>query len=223
MMSKNRGILSGYRPMRRRQFWTALLVMLLIVSVVGILALLWINRRIIRASRQMLAGQRDLAASYFDCILVPGGPVSQNGQPGLMLESRLAEAVRLFLDGRSDRILISGDSLSPGYDEITAMRDYLLRQGIPADKIIDDPAGLDTFETLFRAQRFFAVQRALITTQPFHLQRALYIADQLKFELAGAPCAMPKDRLSGYFLPREIIARVKAFIDCELLRAHVKR
>jgi SanA protein len=213
------GIISGYRPMRRRQLGSALLVLLLILSVVGVLLLIWINRRIINISHRLAERQDErVRDSRLDCIIVPGGPISQNGRPGRMLEYRLAASVQLYRDGRSGTILVSGDSLSPGYDEIAPMRTYLLAHGVPAENILTDPAGLDTFETLLRAKQLYAVSRAIIVTQPFHLQRALYIADRLQFDLAGAACDMPQDYQSWRFLPREIIARLKAFLDCEWLR-----
>jgi len=96
------------------------------------------------------------------------------------------------------------------------MRQYLLDAGIPAEHVFMDHAGFDTYDTLFRAQSIFGVRRAVITTQDFHLIRALYIGKQLDLDLQGVDCGYVFPSEKSRYRLREYPARFKAFLDCEI-------
>jgi uncharacterized SAM-binding protein YcdF (DUF218 family) len=56
------------------------------------------------------------------------------------------------------------------------MRAYLMRQGIPADSIVVDSAGRDTWATARNASAFMrdrGLSSAIVVTQYFHLPRAM--------------------------------------------------
>jgi SanA protein len=211
------GFLPGYRPMRHRQMWITLLVVLLCLTGVGLLFIIWIDRRIARSGRHLL-GRADpnAAPQPCDCIMVLGAPVNPDGSPGLQLTDRLDSALSIYRSGLADRILVSGDHGQDDYDEVTVMRQYLLDRGVVPEHIFVDPAGFDTYESLVRAQRIFAVRKAVVTTQTDHLLRALYMGSQLGLDLQGITS-------DSRFYPhrirhrlRETIARFKAFWDCEI-------
>lgn len=56
---------------------------------------------------------------------------------------------------------MSGDGSSEDYDEPTAMLNWLVEHGVPAERVVRDVAGLDTHDTCVRAREVFWVTEAL--------------------------------------------------------------
>jgi vancomycin permeability regulator SanA len=81
--------------------------------------------------------------------------------------------------------LVSGDNMAPEYNEPDAMRDYLIKGGVPADKVIADYAGFDTYDSCVRAKRIFHVSKLIIVTQGYHLPRAVATCRALGIEASG--------------------------------------
>lgn len=146
-----------------------------------------------------------------DAILVLGARVWDNGSPSGVLEDRLDTGISAYQAGVSDRLLMSGDHGQDDYDEVNAMKDYAIEQGIPSENIFMDHAGFSTYESVYRARDIFQVKTVLIVTQEYHLYRALYIARALGLNAYGV--AADRSVYSGIvgFEAREILARVKDF------------
>lgn len=167
------------------------------------------------------AGDRNIVSSdqlvSADCVIVPGALVIED-QPSPMLRDRLDTALKIYQSGVTNRILVSGDHGTPEYDEVNAMRQYLLDQGVPAEHIFMDHAGFDTYDTLYRAKEVFLVQKAIVVTQDFHLRRALFICEYLGLEVQGVSSDLRFYQRSIFDYLREYGARVKAFLECALLK-----
>ncbi|ACU34992.1 YdcF family protein [Actinosynnema pretiosum subsp. pretiosum] len=153
---------------------------------------------------------------------VPETPVAlvlgagiRDGRPTPFLAGRLDVAADLYHRGKVKVLLVSGDNSRPDYDEPTAMRNYLLRQGVPDSAIVSDYAGLDTWDSCARANRIFGVTSATVVTQRFHLPRAVALCRAAGIEAYGVGHdtwgARTSTTLYGYF--RESVASVKAFWD----------
>lgn len=168
---------------------------------------------------QAEASGLSLPNGTFDCILVLGAGLSPDGTPSPMLEDRLELAIYLYWQGYSSKILLSGDNGTEYYDEVTAMRNYVLGQGIPEAAVVCDYAGFSTYDSMYRAQGIFGVQRAIVVTQGYHLPRALFIGKALDIDVYGA--AADQETFSGQEIRelREIVARdkdmIKSFIKPE--------
>jgi len=154
-----------------------------------------------------------------DCILVLGAQVRSDGTVSAMLQDRLDVAIALYRAGVSDRILVSGDHGTVYYDEVNAMRDYLIEREIPPEHIFMDHAGFDTYDSLYRARDVFLVRSCVVSTQGFHLRRALFIAEELGLEAEGVDAALRSYGRSGYYRVREVFARTKAWMECRVLDA----
>lgn len=148
-----------------------------------------------------------------DCIIVPGAQVIGNRTPSPMLQDRLDGAVALYRAGVSSRILVSGDHREDNYNEPLVMCKYLLSQGIPDEAIFMDHFGLDTYDTVYRAIHVFGVKSAVIATQRFHLQRALFIGSKLGLDCAGYATNPRSYASTPYFMARELGARLKALYE----------
>lgn len=131
-----------------------------------------------------------------------------------MLEDRLLEGIKLYQNGASDKIIMSGDHGRKEYDEVSIMKNYAIEKGIPSENIFMDHAGFSTYESIYRAKDIFQAKKIVIVTQKYHLYRALYIANQLGLEAYGVG-ADPRQYVGEIYIEiREILARDKDFIKC---------
>jgi SanA protein len=152
---------------------------------------------------------------HAQAAIVPGAQVRPDGTMSLMLADRVHRTVELWRAGKVDRILVSGDHGQWRYDEPDTMREALMRAGIPGRVIFTDHAGFDTRATMVRAKRIFDVRSAIVVTQGFHIDRALFLAKQAGI---GSVHGLTSD-IHGYGQKqtesniREIFARVKAIGD----------
>jgi len=106
-------------------------------------------------------------------VVLGTAPIGPEGGPNRYFEYRLDAAAALWRAGKVKYLLASGDNLGPGYDEPTAMRDCLAAHGVPADAVVRDFAGRDTYDSCTRAARIFGVDRVLVVSQGYHLPRAV--------------------------------------------------
>jgi SanA protein len=137
------------------------------------------------------------------------------GQPSPILKARADAAIALYKAGKVDKILVTGDNGALSHDEVTPVRKYLLDAGIPAGDIFLDHAGFDTYSSMYRARDVFEVKSMIITTQDFHLPRALFIARHLGITAYGY-VASGGGQWNDYV--REIPASIKAIIDLAIRR-----
>lgn len=148
----------------------------------------------------------------YDCILVLGAGIKADGSLSNLLRDRMTMGVRLMEEGVAPVLLLTGDGKDPArHDEVGAMEAFAVEKGIAEATILKDPLGLSTYESLWRAKYVYGMEKVIIVTQNFHLDRALYLADRLGLECAGVECditmALPMNHI------REFAARVKALFQ----------
>ncbi|MGW0502792.1 SanA/YdcF family protein [Micromonospora sp. NPDC003241] len=117
--------------------------------------------------------------------LVLGTRVQPDGTPSPFLSARLEIARELYAAGKVRAILVSGDNMHHEYNEPEAMQRWLVDRGVPADKVVLDYAGFDTYDSCARAKRVFGVDRATVVTQSFHLARAVTVCRHLGVDANG--------------------------------------
>lgn len=147
-------------------------------------------------------------------VLVPGARV-QNGRPMNVLRRRLDVAVTLVGDGRARAVLVSGDGAGRSGDEIEAMIGYLVEHGVDRELVVADPYGLDTYDTARRAVDTYGVRRAIITTQSFHLPRAVALCRRAGIDIVGVRAThdvRPRTRIRN-LLREFVLSRPKAFLE----------
>jgi vancomycin permeability regulator SanA len=154
--------------------------------------------------------------------LVLGAQVYPDGTPSTFLAARLDLARRLFEAGKVQVLLVSGDNMAVEYNEPEAMRSYLIAAGVPADKIVADYAGFDTYDSCVRAQRIFGVSNLIVVTQGYHLPRAVGTCRRLGIIASGVGDESARHTLAwnrGYL--RDQVACVKTVIDLATRRQPV--
>ncbi len=148
----------------------------------------------------------------YDCILVLGAGVRDDGSPSDMLYDRVVTACGVYevLAGQSKRVplLMSGDHTGD-YNEVGVMKSLAIELGVPGTDVFLDHAGYSTYESLWRAREVFGAKRILIVTQGYHLHRALYIARELGLEADGVSADLRPYRGQTKYELREMLARYK--------------
>jgi SanA protein len=154
---------------------------------------------------------------HAQAAVVLGAMVHSDGRMSSMLTDRVARAAELWEAGKVDRILVSGDHGEWTYDEPDRMRQALQEAGVPGRVIFTDHAGFDTWATMRRAEEVFQVESAVVVTQGFHIDRALYLADQAGLDATGY-IADTQDYGAQHTKSRvrELLARVKAVGEANL-------
>ena len=190
------------------------LKILSIAVVIGLILVLigaCINLYMVHTGGKQIYTVEQMRGSKADCILVLGAGLKPDGSPSDMLRDRLAFACDLWEEGVSDTVLVSGDRASESYDEVTAMRNYLLANGVPEEAILEDPKGYSTSESLKRAKDVFGYENVVVVTQRYHLYRALYIAQKLGLDAKGVNSDPYTYRGQVLRDMREFAARIKDF------------
>ena len=190
------------------------LKILSIAVVIGLILVLigaCINLYIVHTGGKQIYTVEQMRGSKADCILVLGAGLKPDGSPSDMLRDRLSFACDLWNEGVSDTVLVSGDRASESYDEVTAMKNYLLAHGVPEEAIVEDPMGYSTSESLKRAKDIFGYENVVVVTQRYHLYRALYIAQKTGLDAKGVNSDPYTYRGQVLRDIREFAARIKDF------------
>ncbi len=126
-----------------------------------------------------------------------------------ILAKRADTAILLYKNHKVSKILVSGDNATLSYDEVNPVGRYLVSHGVAPQDIFLDHAGFNTYSSMYRAKVIFSVSSLIITSQSFHLPRALYIAHSLGISAYG----FVAQGGGAWNSIREIPASDKAFLD----------
>lgn len=144
-----------------------------------------------------------------DAVLVLGAQVKPDGSLSKMLKERLDTGISIYHAGLTDRMIMSGDHGREDYDEVNAMKNYAISQGVPSECIFMDHAGFSTYESMYRAKEIFEADNLVVVTQKYHIYRALYDAKAMGIDAKGVACDTQVYRGDKYRKLRESVARVK--------------
>lgn len=159
---------------------------------------------------------RTVADAPSEPVAVVFGAGLDRGVPSPYLAHRLDAALALYRAGKVQALLVTGDNGRTEYDEPDAMRTYLVQHGVPADRVVRDYAGFDTWDSCSRAHRIFGVDRALLVTQGFHIRRALGMCRAAGIDAYGIGVDEPRDATWYYGGFRELPAAGEALLDAVL-------
>lgn len=155
--------------------------LLLLVLAAAILLVLGALAVVVYGFREQLAPA--------DIAVVLGNEVYVDATVSPRLAGRLDRAVDLYEQGLVRQVIVSGGVGRSGVDEATAMKDYLLLQGLPGDVIVVDSNGANTRATAeftrdyMRAHKLSSV---IAVSQFFHLPRTVMTLRSYGIEPVGA-------------------------------------
>lgn len=197
---------------------STILKRMIVIGVIGIITILIlaliINFYVINSTKNRIISEEEASKlEEVDCIVVLGAGVSGN-KPSPMLEDRIMQAISLYQNGTSKKLIMSGDHGKKEYDEVNVMKKFAIEKEVPSEAIFMDHAGFSTYDSIYRAKEIFGAKKIVVVTQRYHLYRALYIAKQLGIEAYGVK-ANPQE-YGGKITRelREILARDKDWLSC---------
>ena len=197
-----------FKGLIRSIIWAGLLVTIFPI-------LVWLLFKVVYSDRIYSVEE---APDGYSVAIVFGAGLHWDGSPTPVLRDRVKAAVGLYDQGKVQKLLFSGDNRYVDYNEPGAMHEYALELGVPEEDIVLDFAGRRTYDTCYRANAIFKVDKAILVTQRFHLPRAIFLCDQLGIKTQGVESDLRAYSTYSlrYWNLREILATVS-----EIGRAHV--
>lgn len=155
-------------------------------------------------------------------IIVLGAGVRNDGTPSDILADRLETSLEVYKANIGNVFILSGDHGREEYNEVRAMKDYIMKDNIDEKIIFMDHAGFSTYDSMYRAKEIFEVDKAIIVTNEYHLPRALYIARKLGIEAYGVKSDKRGYQLMDSYKKREALAQLKDFFYVNILKPEPK-
>lgn len=149
--------------------------------------------------------------------LVLGTTDRVNGHENPFFRYRIEAAEKVWKAGKLEILIVSGDNLNSNYNEPAKMKQALIGRGIPADRIVSDPRGLRTLDSVVRAKEIYGAEEVLIISQRFQNQRAIYLAKAHGIDAYGFNAQDVEPHIGMKTNIREIGARVKMWLDVQFL------
>lgn len=148
-----------------------------------------------------------------DAIIILGHALKDGYNPASWLESRLEKGLELYNAGYADYIIVSGGKgPTDNIPVSTAMKNWLVKQGIPSGIILEEDKAHSTYENIEYSKKLLAqidAHSTIIVTSDFHLFRSVLIA---RNELANtSSCHSFSDNFPEKLLAyiREALAVIK--------------
>lgn len=140
-----------------------------------------------------------------DIAVIYGNTVHEDGTISDRLKARLDRGIMLYNDSLVDLLFVSGGLGSEGHYEGTKMSEYLVKKGIPANKIVIDNKGNNTkLTTLNFIKKFGKNKSMIVVSQYHHISRAKLAFRNYGFNnVTGAHC--------DYFEWRDLYSCVREF------------
>jgi SanA protein len=184
--------------------------------VIGGIVLLALNLWVVMSTRDRIAVSPLTCQSHEVGIVFGTSYGLVGGGSNPHYQARLDTAAQLYRLHRVSNLLLSGDNRTRYYNEPMTMWHDLRARNVPQQFMTLDYAGFSTFDTLVRAKKVFGVKEAVLVTQPWHLPRALFIADAIGLDATGCPAVSEQQTPGVRLLLREWLARAATVGDLYL-------
>lgn len=147
--------------------------------------------------------------------------------PNTILKFRLEKVIEVYNriattsaeDDKIKKIIVTGDSKDPVYQETQAMQQYLIDNGVPENIIVQDQLGLRTMDSCMRAKTLYNINRAYLITNKSHLDRAMYLCNGVGIQSIGFYSNDPERKIGKlYNYVREFFANVSAFWEVSRIK-----
>ena len=147
-----------------------------------------------------LCAGRTFETKPADCIIVLGAHVWMDGRMSNALLYRCEAALEAWKRGIAPNIIVCG---AQGRDEpeaeAVAMRHWMLKHGVPEDRVIAEPDSVNTMQNLQNARAIMDARgwrTAAVCSNNYHLTRALWLARDVGIEATGIAAPSTKDPMS---------------------------
>lgn len=194
--------------MRKKRVKILGIIAIIVIFGLPALACLWV-----RASARGRVYSDVNKVPKYRVALVLGAGIKPNGRLSQSLESRVKTAIKLYKAGKVEKLLMSGDNRVSHYNEPKRMCDYAIRRGVPAEDVVMDYAGRRTYDSAYRAKHIFGLNKMIVVTQAFHMDRALFLCSKVGIDACGVEAAVDGNLKAKV---REVPACLGALIDVSI-------
>ena len=167
-LNKMNKIKSFLKPLKTKRFWkvTVLLSLWLLLVIIAC------NVQVSKETKNLLYTDIAEVPAHKVGLLLGTNPYLRSGAPNKYFLYRIDAAVALYKAGKIEYILVSGDNHRNDYNEPEAMKQALMNNGIPEERIVLDYAGFRTLDSVVRAKKVFGNDTFIVISQRFHNERA---------------------------------------------------
>ncbi len=155
-----------------------------------------------------------------DAAIVLGAAVFRN-RPSPVLRERINHALKLYESGTVDKLIFTGGvGWNDSQSEAEVARRYALARGVPDNDILIETTSTSTAENLENAQLIGTEQGLstfLIVSTPYHMKRALAIAEDLGMEAYSSPTRSTR-WINRYTHSRAYVREVAGYLAYLFLR-----
>ncbi len=165
------------------------------------------------SSKNQIYSEIDKLKKSEFCLLLGTSKYTTKNSENLFYKYRIDAVKRIYDSSIIDKIIVSGDNRTSSYDETKFMKKDLLKLNIPDDVIIIDSDGFRTIFSVINLFNKYKIKDAIVVSQRFHLQRAIFIGKIFGLNLTGF-AANPVKGISNLKIQiRERGARIRLIFD----------
>ncbi len=194
---------------RRRQILYSSIAILVILVIIIALCNISVDRN---AEGRTFSNINDVPTMQ-TALLLGTNPKTRDGKrPSSFYLARINATAELYKHGKFRQLIISGDRRE-GYDEPQTMRHDLIERGVPDSIIMMDGQGYRTLLSLRNSKQYFGIHDMIIISQKWHNERSIFLADKMNIKAVGYNADDVRHPRAIWTHIRELLARVKLFID----------
>ena len=194
---------------RKRQILYFSIAILVILTIIVALCNISVDRN---AEGRTFSNINDVPTMQ-TALLLGTNPKTRDGKrPSSFYLARINATAELYKHGKFRQLIISGDRRE-GYDEPQTMRHDLIERGVPDSIIMMDGQGYRTLLSLRNSKQYFGIHDMIIISQKWHNERSIFLADKMKIKAVGYNADDVRHPRAIWTHIRELLARVKLFID----------
>jgi uncharacterized SAM-binding protein YcdF (DUF218 family) len=183
------------RSSRQNRRLATRLVFVAAVLLVGMIAWAVVAR--------ITAPQSNTKRQYFDAIIVLGTPADADGNPSPEMLDRINEGVHEYERGVAGHLIVTGGAAHNHFVEAEVMARVAASQGVPADRIVQEPRAQNTLQNACYSARILkdrGWRSVEVISSASHLPRASMIFAHLDFDrLQWRMHAAPDNLTSGAY------------------------
>ena len=192
----------------KKSFYT-----ILILAISSLLFTTFANYKIEKSTEEFVTDKLEILPKTKVAVVLGTAPNLVGGYQNYYFTYRIEAATKLYKSGKVTHFILSGDHGRKNYNEPEAMKQALIKNGIPANVIYLDHAGFRTLDSMIRAKEIFGQNEFIVVSQEFHNARAVYIARQNGIKAFGYNAKDVNKHAGLKTNIREYFARTKVFID----------
>jgi len=194
---------------RKRQILYFSIAILVILAIIVALCNISVDRN---AEGRTFSNINDVPTMQ-TALLLGTNPKTRDGKrPSSFYLARINATAELYKHGKFRQLIISGDRRE-GYDEPQTMRHDLIERGVPDSIIMMDGQGYRTLLSLRNSKQYFGIHDMIIISQKWHNERSIFLADKMNIKAVGYNADDVHHPRAIWTHIRELLARVKLFID----------